>query len=331
MSRVTRRARILFQFKNKQLRIKLRRDRRVQTKITLFGGNIMAKKHNFTGSFVNVIKHNKDGSYGTQSSRSKILLQSADILWELGYKLDSAKFIRTRHIHKLVEHWKANGDQAGTLRNKTAALRWLMEKFNKAEVVPDNEALNIPKRQYVTGQDKSRDLTDADLAQIDDPFRKMSLLGQKLFGLRVEESLKIQPHIADHCDKLFLKSSWTKGGRERYVPIRTAEQRQWLDEAKALVKYKDQSLIPPDKSYKTYRDTINQYFYRHSIRKTHGLRHQYAQQLYKELTGWDCPAKGGPSRKQLSPEQKEIDRVARLEISNHLGHSRVSILAIYCA
>ena len=290
----------------------------------------MSKKHAFKGSFINVLKHNKDGSFRTQDDRRKILWETADTLWSMGYKLDGAKFIRTRHIYKLIDHWKANGNEAGTLRNKAAALRWLMEKFNKAEVVPDNKTLKIPKRQYLTNKDKSRDLTNVDLEQINKPLRKMSLQGQKLFGLRVEESLKIQPHVADCGDRLFLKASWTKGGRERFIPIRTQEQRQWLDEAKALVKYKEQSLIPPEKSYKTYRNTINQYFRRKGICKTHGLRHQYAQTLYKELTGWESPAKGGPSRKQLSPEQKLIDRNARLELSALLGHCRISIVAQYC-
>lgn len=290
----------------------------------------MSKKHNFKGSFINVLKHNKDGSFRTQDDRRKILLETADTLWSMGYKLDGAKFIRTRHIYKLVDHWKASGNEPGTLRNKAAALRWLMEKFNKAEIVPDNKTLKIPKRQYVTNKDKSRDLTDSDLEKINKPLRRMSLEGQKLFGLRVEESLKIQPHVADCGNKLYLKPSWTKGGRERYIPIRTKEQRQWLDAAKALVKYKEQSLIPPEKSYKTYRNTINQYFRRKGLCKTHGLRHLYAQSLYKELTGWECPAKGGLSRKQLSLEQKTIDKQVRLTLSEHLGHCRLSIVALYC-
>ena len=103
-----------------------------------------------------------------------------------------------------------------------------------------------------------------------------------------------------------------------------------MDEAKALVKYKDNSLIPQDKSYKTYRNTINKYFQRKNICKTHGLRHLYAQQRYEELTGWKCPAKGGLSRKQLSFEQQRIDKAARLQLTSELGHSRVQILAVYC-
>jgi len=46
--------------------------------------------------------------------------------------------------------------------------------------------------------------------------------------------MKIQPMVADQGDHLFLKGSWTKGGRERFVPIRTEAQREVLDRARRL-------------------------------------------------------------------------------------------------
>ena len=61
----------------------------------------------------------------------------------------------------------------------------------------------------------------------------------------------------------------------------------------------------------------------------HGLRHAYAQALYQELTGWLCPAAGGPSIKMLSQEQRTADRMARLQISRELGHGREQISAVY--
>ena len=54
----------------------------------------------------------------------------------------------------------------------------------------------------------------------------------------------------------------------------------------------------------------------------HGLRHAYAQNRYEELTGWKAPAAGGPDSKSLTPEQRELDREARLTISRELGHER---------
>jgi hypothetical protein len=59
----------------------------------------------------------------------------------------------------------------------------------------------------------------------------MSLRLQRAFGLRREEALKLQPRWADRGDHLHLKASWTKGGRERTVPIRTKEQRALLEQS----------------------------------------------------------------------------------------------------
>ena len=57
--------------------------------------------------------------------------------------------------------------------------------------------------------------------------------------------------------------------------------------------------------------------------------HQYAQVRYQELTGRAAPAAGGPRSKELTPEQREVDRQARLTISEELGHGREQIAAVY--
>jgi hypothetical protein len=65
------------------------------------------------------------------------------------------------------------------------------------------------------------------------------------------------------------------------------------------------------------------------MKKLHGLRHGYAQRRYKQLTGWNCPARGGTPSKTLTPEQQAIDQEARLTISHELGHGRAAITAVY--
>ena len=65
------------------------------------------------------------------------------------------------------------------------------------------------------------------------------------------------------------------------------------------------------------------------IHHVHGLRHHYAQERYQELTGWACPANGGPKSEQLTPEQKLVDREARMTITQELGHGRLQVVAQY--
>ena len=52
----------------------------------------------------------------------------------------------------------------------------------------------------------------------------LSLGLQEAFGLRREESIKLRPTWADRGEVLHLKVSWTKGGKERDIPIRTKAQ-----------------------------------------------------------------------------------------------------------
>ena len=105
----------------------------------------------------------------------------------------------------------------------------------------------IPDRQFVSEQSKAKDLSKEQLALVKDEHVRMSLRLQQAFGLRREEALKIQPRWADRGEHLQLKASWTKGGRERTVPIRTTEQRTLLEEAKQLAGLG--SLIPGGRKY----------------------------------------------------------------------------------
>ena len=68
---------------------------------------------------------------------------------------------------------------------------------------------------------------------------------------------------------------------------------------------------------------------RAGLHHMHGLRHAYAQDRHEELTGWPCPAAGGPLAKDLTPEQHTLDHEARLTISRELGHEREAVVGAY--
>ena len=84
--------------------------------------------------------------------------------------------------------------------------------------------------------------------------------------------------------------------------------------------------------YATYRDYLQHFraeCARIGIHRFHGHRHFYAQARYQELTGRECPARGGPTSKQLTAKQKAIDREAREVISREMGHGREQVTAVY--
>ena len=139
--------------------------------------------------------------------------------------------------------------------------------------------------------------------------------------------MKIQVAWADRGTNLMLKGSWTKGGRERSIPIRTEAQRNLLERVKQLTDRG--SLIPREKTYVNHMRTYKRQIAAAGLEKLHGLRHAYAQERYKELTGWAAPAAGGPSRDQMNEEQKALDHDARMTISRELGHHREIITRVY--
>jgi len=147
--------------------------------------------------------------------------------------------------------------------------------------------------------------------------------------LRREESLKIKPHLADKGNRLELLPTWCKGGRSRIIPIRTEEQRYWLDQAKLIAGNFGNSLIPQNKKYIQQRRIYDRQVAKGGLKNLHGLRHAYAQQRYKELTGWEAPINGGPKSRNLTQEQKQIDYQARMILTEELGHSREQITVNY--
>ena len=214
------------------------------------------------------------------------------------------------------------------MKQRMAHLRWLMVKINKQNIIAkDNAFYNIQKRQHVTNTSKAKTLSQEQLNQIQDPYIKISVQLQQAFGLRCEESIKFMPKLADQDNHITLKASWTKGGKARTIPIRMQQQRDLLNQAKALAGRS--ALIPRHLKYYQQRNCYTKQTQKAGLQKLHGLRHRYAQQRYQQLTGWPCPVQGGPLRKTFTDEQNLLDRQARLTISKELGHERIQIVSVY--
>ena len=273
-------------------------------------------------------RNNRDGSHATQAKRAYLLSQIANQLHELGFKGLSARSLRPKHVSALVSLWQRQRIAVGTIKNRLAAIRWWARKVNRrGAVAQGNDYYGIPSRQMISSFSKAKTLSAARLARITDRHVYLSLELQRAFGLRREEALKFRPNYADRGDRLVLKASWTKGGKSRVIPIRTAEQRKLLGRVWQLAGRG--SLIPTERSYIQHLRVYVRQVMNAGLSKMHGLRHAYAQQRYLELTGWSCPIVGGPKSQSLSLNDRRIDKAARLTISRELGHVREEILSIY--
>ena len=273
-------------------------------------------------------RQRREGSYTTQVNRERMLTLAANELHALGYRGMTDRSLKPKHIEALVKHWFGQDLSIGTIKNRMAVIRWWAQKVNKQNVVAkSNEHYGIPDRRFVTNESKAKTVTSEQLDKIRDEHVRMSLELQQAFGLRREEAMKFQPSFADRGDHLVLKASWTKGGRERTIPIRTEAQRDVLNRARRLAGFG--SLIPSNRNYVHQMRVYEGNTLRAGLSRMHGLRHAYAQNRYEELTGWKAPAAGGPESKVLTLEQRAADHEARLTISRELGHEREAVTAAY--
>ncbi len=245
----------------------------------------MSFKQQIKRSLYQVLQKDHENSFATRHDRTQILFRIVDELFDLGYKFSSVYKLKEKHVVELTKHWQEKCLKVSTIKNRLSVLRRLAVLMDKP-FVPSNTTLQVGSR-YAQPV-KNRAIVNPDISKIIDPYVRVSLELQRNFGLRREESLKIKPHLADQEYKLVLLGSWCKGNRNREIPIRTTEQRRWLDEAKLLAWNVNRSLIPESKTYIQHRYVYDKQLRNSNIR-SHGFRHGYAQQRYKELTGWDAP------------------------------------------
>ncbi|GFM58700.1 integrase [Pseudomonas cichorii] len=272
-------------------------------------------------------QRNRDGSHNTQADRMRSLSLAARQLREAGFRQMKASSLKGKHAQALLDRWQEEGLSSGTIKNRLSHLRWWAEKIGKAGILPaDNTQLGVAERRYVTNISKAQELGTG-LEQVTDAHVRMSLQLQAAFGLRREEAIKFQPSYADRGDHIALQGSWTKGGRERTVPITTTEQRDALQAAHYLAG--TGSLIPANKTYIQQRHVYDGQCKAAGLSNMHGLRHRYAQTRYETLTGWKSPAAGGPDKAQFGLSQRLVDRHARQQISRELGHERLTVTSIY--
>lgn len=285
-----------------------------------------------------ICQRNRDGSFATQADRAQQLRKIAQQLTELGYKNMGVSSLKPKHVEALIQRWKTEVSAStkrpistGTIKNLMASMRWWAEKINKRNVIPrTNKELGIPDRCLVPKENIAFSLASKKIDTL--PLHlQLSLRLQEHFGLRREESAKIIPLDALSLTHLNLSASWTKGGRERSIPISNIEQSELIADLEDYVgEYGRTSLIPPSMSYRQYLSHRQHHLASIGIRRSHGLRHQFAQQRYLALSNGLLPRRlGGPLVLEMTEQEKTSDTFARLRVSSELGHSRIGITRTY--
>jgi site-specific recombinase XerC len=215
----------------------------------------MSKRQELKRSIYILLKHSNAGSFSTKATRKEMLLMFADALYAAGIQLTHIQQLKAKHVTQVAKQWIEEGLSAGTLKNRMSNIRFAWGSLNKIEKLPSNDELGIARRTYTPKFNRAP--INPDFTEVTNSYARVSLELQRVFGLRREESLKIKPYIADKGDTLQLLPSWCKGNRGRFIPIRTEEQRHWLEEAKKLAHKKDFSFLKEKNLFNNAISMIN--------------------------------------------------------------------------
>jgi integrase len=120
-----------------------------------------------------------------------------------------------------------------------------------------------------------------------------------------------------------------KGGRVRWVPLATPAQQAALELAQQVVTSRDAHMGAPDRDLKRNLRRFDYVLEKFGITLRergatgHGLRHERLNDAYEGITGAPSPVRGG------GPVSPELDRAARLAVSQLAGHARLRASGAY--
>lgn len=264
------------------------------------------------------------------------------ILKKLNMKVTNLHEISLKQVKAAFSEMEKQGLSASRLANTNTTIRRLgvwLGKPNMCPTLPNlvdepwkatrRQAAHAPKDWAANGVEVL-DVIEQVSTICETTALHLRLAHQ--FGVRVQEFLMFKPLEAERYGGTMLHlREGTKGGRARMVPIETQEQKDLMVEVKRAAAGNKKGLLIYEEGA-TLRKAIMHFYYvlevaginrkTHGI-TTHGLRHGYACRMYEMLTGHQPPVLGGPV---LPPE---LDRKARLDIAERLGHSRVDVTSAY--
>ncbi len=282
-------------------------------------------------------------------------------------KIKNLNKIESSHLDKYAEYLAervSNEDiTSKTASNRISSVNTLMYQINgndDAKFKSPSE-YGIEGRTGIANEDKSveRDLIEEIKTSLSSNHACMLDL-QREIGLRFEESAKFNASAAiksiiTGASSITIEDG-TKTGRNRTVSL--SEKAKYAIERAAEVQQEYRSMIPPDQSYKEFRNECYNVMRDKDI-SHHAMRHSYAHELYR--TGWnekgykdiEPPVRAGieppavSNRADMSRylnerieylkektglsknDVREIEKDIRFDISEKLGHSRVSITNNY--
>lgn len=294
----------------------------------------------------------KTVSHKTRQERARFLRRFfVDLKRKAGYRQPpDPRNLGQKHIHTMVQVWQRERLAPATIQTYLSFLRGLASWMGKHGLVrkPAQYGLSLDEyqRHEYAQRDKSWRGNGVDVeAALDevarfDPRIAASMRLMDALGLRRKESVMHRPHAhVVPFDQTGLPEDqrradeyvWVKGkgGRVRWIAVESTAQREAIAHARSVVDGRDAHMGNPLHSLKRNLRRLDYAMERFGFTKAlrgvtaHGLRHGNLQSLYEAQTGVPAPVCGGGT---VAPD---LDREARLVVSEHAGHSRIRAAGAY--
>ena len=255
-----------------------------------------------------------------------------------------------KHVNAIVQVWQRERLAPATIQTYLSFLRGLASWLGKPGFVRPPAYYGLRLEEYERHEYAQRDRSwsahgldvEAVLAQVArfDARVAASMRLMHTLALRRKESVMFRPHehvvpfeqtglpaerrTAD--EYVWIKG---KGGRVRWVPLETPQQRAAVELARSLATSRDAHMGDPAHSLKRNLRRLDYTLEKFGITKKqagatgHGLRHGALNDLYENLAGVPSPVRGGESA------TRDADRAARLAVSERAGHSRMRASGAY--
>ena len=274
-------------------------------------------------------RHNRQGSFRTKDRYYEACKRFCGYLAD-EYHLQKLSNISGKHLVGYVLYLQEHGKSASTIKTDLAAIRFFHDKVsNPKYALPTNSELGVElERRRFGGVDRTWSTEEfnhmlgrALAAEHWDYI--LALYLARYAGLRIHECFRIDTATAERALRENAITIKGKGGKVRTVPINeqiAVAMRKQLDRT-----FRGQKLLVPDDMHTDRAINLLQLFimkHRDEVRDAgsdrpltfHGLRHTYAAEKYRELTG------SGKSA---------LD--AHFAVSRLLGHERADVTNIYLA
>ncbi|MBQ8726934.1 MAG: site-specific integrase [Oscillospiraceae bacterium] len=251
------------------------------------------------------------------------------------YSLQKFENVKAKHIFSYVEKLKSEGKSESTIRTRLSAIRYFHKEVGGKNNLPDNDRLNLSKRERGTINKAWNDTEirkAVDIAKAEGKERiALSIKVSSEFGLRIDETASLKKEQIKE-NSLEIKG---KGGKVRNVAIETPEQRKLIEELKEYADRNGGKYILSEWNVKATKRELEKWI--ESRREEfsdkgrgknvpqnekpkaenltfHGLRYRYAQNKYEREIG-----KG------------HTENYAKKAVSVSLGHERLEVTNIYLA